>query len=120
MPNTLWIYVVDSRRTQGVAKHLLAVLVVPFRNQSSHNDQGEADVEMEAACGSLGAIPPILLKTAENPEGIDGAVFDEIKTAVVKDRPAYFKAFLDNFYNVDVLGGTRISEQDVEARQPRP
>jgi non-heme chloroperoxidase len=59
----------------------------------------------------MGAIPPFLLKTVDNPEGIDGAVFDEIKTAVVRDRPAYFKAFLDNFYNVDVLGGTRISEQ---------
>lgn len=59
----------------------------------------------------MGAIPPFLLKTGDNPEGIDGAVFDEIKAAVVKDRPAYFKDFLDNFYNVDVLGGTRISEQ---------
>jgi non-heme chloroperoxidase len=59
----------------------------------------------------MGAIPPYLLRTTDNPEGIDGAVFDEIKTAVLKDRPAFFKAFLDNFYNVDVLGGTRISEQ---------
>jgi non-heme chloroperoxidase len=59
----------------------------------------------------MGAIPPFLLKTGDNPEGVDGAVFDEIKAAVVKDRPAYFKEFLDNFYNVDVLGGTRISEQ---------
>jgi non-heme chloroperoxidase len=59
----------------------------------------------------MGAIPPFLLKTGDNPEGVDGAVFDEIKAAIVKDRPAYFKAFLDNFYNVDVLGGTRISEQ---------
>ena len=33
-----------------------------------------------------------------------------IKAAIVEDRPAYFKAFLDDFFNVDVLGGTRISE----------
>ena len=59
----------------------------------------------------MGTIPPFLLKTSYNPEGVDGAVFDEINAAVVKDRPAYFKDFLDNFYNVDVLGGTRISEQ---------
>src|SRR5882757_561199 len=59
----------------------------------------------------MGAIPPFVLKTGDNPEGVDGAVFDEIKAAVVKDRPAYFKEFLDNFYNVDVLGGIRISEQ---------
>jgi non-heme chloroperoxidase len=59
----------------------------------------------------MGSIPPYLLKTDDNPEGVDGSVFDEIKEAVVSDRPAYFKNFLDNFYNVDVLGGTRISEQ---------
>jgi non-heme chloroperoxidase len=59
----------------------------------------------------MGTIPPFLLKTGDNPEGVDGSVFDEIKTAVVKDRPAFFKNFLDNFNNVDDLGGTRISEQ---------
>jgi len=64
-----------------------------------------------AKAALLGAIPPFLLKTEDNPEGVDQAVFDGIKAAVVADRPAYFKDFLDNFYNVDVLGGTRISEQ---------
>jgi non-heme chloroperoxidase len=59
----------------------------------------------------MGTIPPFLLKTADNPDGVDGAVFDEIKAAVLNDRPAFFKSFLDNFYNFDVLGGTRISEQ---------
>jgi non-heme chloroperoxidase len=59
----------------------------------------------------IGAVPPFLLKTADNPEGVDRSVFDGIKAAVIADRPAYFKAFLDNFYNVDTLGGTRISEQ---------
>jgi non-heme chloroperoxidase len=59
----------------------------------------------------MGAIPPYLLKTADNPEGVDQSVFDGIKAAVVKDRPAYFKDFLDNFYNVDVLRPARISEQ---------
>ena len=59
----------------------------------------------------MGTIPPFLLKTGDNPDGVDGAVFDEIKAAVLQDRPAYFKSFLDNFYNVDMLGGTRISEQ---------
>lgn len=58
----------------------------------------------------IGTIPPFVLKTADNPEGIDGAVFDDIKAAVLADRPAFFKGFLDNFYNLDVLGGTRISE----------
>jgi len=59
----------------------------------------------------MGAIPPFLLKTADNPEGVDQSVFDGIKAAVVADRPAYFKDFLDNFYNVDVLHPARISDQ---------
>jgi non-heme chloroperoxidase len=59
----------------------------------------------------IGSIPPFVLRTVDNPDGVDGAVFDEIKAAIVKDRPSYFKDFLDNFYNVDILGGTRISEQ---------
>jgi non-heme chloroperoxidase len=63
----------------------------------------------------LGAIPPFLLKTDDNPEGVDRSVFEGIKQAVVADRPAYFKAFLDNFYNVDMYAGSRISDQAWQA-----
>jgi hypothetical protein len=49
----------------------------------------------------LGAIPPFLLKIADNPEGVDRSVFDAIKAAVIADRPAYFKDFLDNVDSVD-------------------
>jgi len=63
----------------------------------------------------LGAIPPFLLKTDDNPEGVDRSVFEGIQTAIVADRYAYFKDFLDNFYNVDKLGGSRISDQAWQA-----
>jgi non-heme chloroperoxidase len=63
----------------------------------------------------LGAIPPYLLKTDDNPEGVDGEVFEGIKAAVLSDRYAYFKDFFDNFYNVDVFAWTRISEQALRA-----
>jgi non-heme chloroperoxidase len=63
----------------------------------------------------IGAIPPFVLKTEDNPEGVDGQVFEDIKAAIVSDRYAYFKDFLDNFYNVDKLGGTRISDQAWQA-----
>lgn len=59
----------------------------------------------------MGAIPPFLVKTDDNPEGVDRQVFEDIKAAVVRDRPAYLKDFLDNFYNVDTYAGTRISDQ---------
>jgi len=63
----------------------------------------------------LGAIPPFVLKTDDNPEGVDGKVFDDIKAAIVSDRYAFFEGFLNNFYNVDVLGGTRISDRAWQA-----
>src|SRR5882762_11040329 len=39
----------------------------------------------------FGAIPPFLLKTDDNPEGVDGQVFEGIQAAIVKDRYAYFE-----------------------------
>lgn len=58
----------------------------------------------------MGPIPPFLLKTEDNPEGVDQTVFDDIKAALVKDRPSYFTAFFENFYNTDKLGGGILSE----------
>lgn len=62
----------------------------------------------------IAAIPPFLLKTSDNPEGADGALSEGIKKAIVADRPAFLSKFLSDFYNVDVLGGKRISEQVVQ------
>jgi non-heme chloroperoxidase len=59
----------------------------------------------------LGALPPFLLKTDDNPQGVDGQVFDRIKAALAADRFAYLETFLNDSYNADVLGGTRISDQ---------
>ena len=63
----------------------------------------------------LGAIPPFLLKTDDNPEGVDGSVFEGIKEAALKDRYVWFKQFFDDFYNVDKLAPERISEQAWQA-----
>jgi pimeloyl-ACP methyl ester carboxylesterase len=62
----------------------------------------------------ISAVPPFLLKTADNPSGLDASVFDGIKAALVADRPAFLAQFLSNFYDVDVLGGKRISPQVVQ------
>jgi non-heme chloroperoxidase len=63
----------------------------------------------------LGTVPPFLLKTDDNPEGVDRQVFEDIKAAIVNDRYAYFKDFFDNFYNVDKLAPERITEQAWQA-----
>jgi non-heme chloroperoxidase len=54
---------------------------------------------------------PFLLKTHNNPEGIDRSVFDGIAARIAADRPAAMKDFLDRSYNVDLLGGSRVSDQ---------
>jgi non-heme chloroperoxidase len=64
-----------------------------------------------AKAAMFGVIPPFLLKTDDNPEGVHGQVFDDIKTAIVADRYAYFQDFLDNFYNTDKLAPARISDR---------
>jgi len=63
----------------------------------------------------IGGIPPFLLKTTDNPEGVDGSVFEGIEKAVAADRYAFFAEFFKNFYNTDVFLGKLISEQAVEA-----
>jgi non-heme chloroperoxidase len=63
----------------------------------------------------LGVVPPFLLKTDDNPEGVDGQVFEGIKAAIVKDRYAYFEDFFANFYNTDKLAPDRISDQALHA-----
>src|SRR5579863_4168525 len=63
----------------------------------------------------LSGVPPYLLKTTDNPEGVDKGVFTGIETAVKADRYAFFTEFFKNFYNTDVLMGKRVSEQAVQA-----
>jgi non-heme chloroperoxidase len=63
----------------------------------------------------ISGVPPFLLKTPDNPEGVDGSVFDGIQKAVAADRYAFFTDFFKNFYNADLLLGKRVSEQAVQA-----
>jgi non-heme chloroperoxidase len=56
-------------------------------------------------------IPPFLLQTADNPDGVPQSLFDGFAQAARADTPAWMKGFLDNFYNVETLRGTLISDQ---------
>jgi len=61
----------------------------------------------------MAAIPPFLLKTPDNPAGVESGVFDGIKKGIAADRPAFLSGFLTNFYNVDSLKGRKISDDVV-------
>jgi non-heme chloroperoxidase len=61
----------------------------------------------------ISSVPPYLLKTADNAEGVDLAVFQGIEKAVAADRYAFFTEFFKNFYNLDAFLGKRISDEVV-------
>ena len=63
----------------------------------------------------IGSIPPFLLQTDDNPQGVLREVFEGIKDAIVADRYAYFDAFFGNFYNTDVLAPERIGNAALRA-----
>jgi non-heme chloroperoxidase len=69
-----------------------------------------------AARGVLVApIPPFLLQTPDNPDGVPQSLFDGFAQAAAADTPAWMKGFLDNFYNIDTLRGTLVSDQAYQA-----
>jgi non-heme chloroperoxidase len=74
-------------------------------------DYGAARVRKTVLIGTLG---PYLVKATDNPEGVDASVFEGIRAAIRKDRPAFLLEFLHNFYNYDVTGGTLVSDRVIE------
>jgi non-heme chloroperoxidase len=60
-------------------------------------------------------IPPFLLQTSDNPDGVPRSLFDGFVEAARSDMPAWMKGFLDNFYNFDTLRGTLVSDQAYQA-----
>jgi len=56
-------------------------------------------------------IPPFLLQTPDNPEGLPASLFEGFMQAARQDAPAWMKGFLDTFYNAETLRGTLVSDQ---------
>jgi peroxiredoxin len=59
----------------------------------------------------LASLEPYLIKTADNPTGVDQSVFDGILAAARSDRYAWFTQFYNDFYNLDENLGSRIGEE---------
>jgi non-heme chloroperoxidase len=56
-------------------------------------------------------IPPFLLATDDNPEGLPGSLFEGFVQTAKEDTPAWMKGFLDNFYNMDQYAGKLVSPE---------
>ncbi len=61
----------------------------------------------------IGAVTPFLLKTDDNPDGVDADVFEGMKEGISKDRPGFFREFGKNFMNYD-QNKDRISEAQLD------
>jgi non-heme chloroperoxidase len=57
----------------------------------------------------IAAVPPLMLKTAANPEGLPLEVFDSIRKSVADDRSQYYKDLAIQFYGAN-RPGAKVSQ----------
>jgi non-heme chloroperoxidase len=57
----------------------------------------------------IGAVPPIMLKTAANPGGLPMEAFDQIRAGVLNDRSQFFKDLSAPFYGAN-RAGSKVSQ----------
>ena len=57
----------------------------------------------------IGAVPPMLVRTAANPDGIPKDAFDQMRAAVAADRAQFWKEFAMPFYGAN-RPGARVSQ----------
>ena len=57
----------------------------------------------------IAAVPPIMVKTAANPEGLPIEVFDGLRAGLAKDRSQFYKDFAINFYGAN-RPGAKVSQ----------
>jgi non-heme chloroperoxidase len=62
---------------------------------------GRHGTDRVAAAVLIAAVPPILLKSASNPEGIPIEVFDGLRRGLFKDRSQFYKDFAAMFYGAN-------------------
>jgi non-heme chloroperoxidase len=60
-----------------------------------------------------GAVPPLLVQSAANPQGLPIGVFDDIRSAIASDRAQFYKDFAKPFYGTN-RAGANVSEGVLE------
>jgi non-heme chloroperoxidase len=56
-----------------------------------------------AQCGLVSSVVPYMLKTSDNPDGVDQSTFDEMTEGMKKDRANFFAGFFKDFYGVGLV-----------------
>src|SRR6266566_638677 len=67
---------------------------------------GRHGTERVAKAVLVGAVPPLMLKTANNPEGLPIEAFDQIRAGVKGDRSQFYKDLSLPFYGANRPGST--------------
>jgi non-heme chloroperoxidase len=57
----------------------------------------------------IAAVPPIMLKSAANPEGLPMEVFDSMRSSITKDRSQFYKDLAIQFYGAN-RPGAKVSQ----------
>ena len=57
----------------------------------------------------IAAVPPIMLKSAANPDGLPMDVFDGLRTSLARDRSQFYKDFAPMFYGAN-RPGAKVSQ----------
>jgi non-heme chloroperoxidase len=52
----------------------------------------------------IAAVPPLMLKTPDNPEGLPMEVFDDLRSGIMKDRSQFYKDLAVQFYGANRAG----------------
>src|SRR5215469_15338257 len=61
----------------------------------------------------IAGLPPNILKSNENPAGMEERVKGQLEDAIKKDRLTFLTSFLENMYNADAWLGRRLTEEDL-------
>jgi len=70
---------------------------------------GRHGTKRVAAAVLIAAVPPLLLKTTANPEGLPIEVFNELRNGLYKDRSQFYKDFAPMFYGAN-RAGAKVSQ----------
>lgn len=77
------------------------------RYLSRHGGKGIAQAVL------VSAVVPYMLKTADNPDGVDQSTFDQMSAAMKQDRAQFFASFFKTFYGEGLLSKP-VSEELLE------
>src|SRR5258706_7705834 len=65
---------------------------------------GRHGTKRVAAAVLIGAVPPVMVKSSANPEGLPIEVFDGLRSSLLKDRSQFWKEFAIMFYGANRPG----------------